>query len=223
MHYYVDGYNLIFRTLVSGESLQNRRERLIADLSDKIELLKLDTTLVFDSQYQSTEATRHHYKNMEIYYTDKAETADDYIIKSVKNSTRKNQLTVITSDLQLAWRVRREGALTMLVEEYLDWLQRRFRNKVHQLRESLKAPPPAEKSVLPKLLPEPQKIQKKTVTVERKTDIDFYMEQFGGVDNEEVSAHDPKKDPHEKPVLSKDNPPMNYESDFDRWLREFEK
>lgn len=223
MHYYVDGYNLIFRTLVAGESLQHRRDRLIADLSDKIELIKISTILVFDSQYQKNEATRRHYKSMEIYYTDEQETADDYIIKSLKQRPKNSQVTVVTSDLHLAWRARREGALTMSAEEFLSWLQRRYRNKVQQVRESLEVTAP-QKTNLPVLLPEIKK-NEKIITVKVQSEIDFYMEQFGGVDNEDHNTQTPKKGKSRKSLHQEEEstPPKKYESDFDRWLREFEK
>jgi hypothetical protein len=219
MHYYIDGYNLIFRVLKAKDSLRDRRTTLITELSNKIELLKLHTTLVFDSQYQSTEATRHHHKNLEIYYTDEGETADDYIIKSlkaIKQSPNKRNVTVVTSDLHLAWRARRENALTMSIDEYLDWINRRHRNKAAQIREELEAPPPPEKIELPKLIPEPfQKTKKKTTPI-RKSDFDYYLEQFGG-------ESDVKSDVGEGPTLKKlEEPPKEkYETDFERWLREF--
>jgi hypothetical protein len=201
MHYYVDGYNLIFRTLAAGESLQQRRELLISELNTKIELLKLLTTVVFDSHYQKNEATLHHYRSLEIIYTNEKETADDYIIKALKHESNKKRVTVVTSDQHLAWRARREGANTESAEEYLAWLQRRYRNKVQHARKEAE-PPPIQKISLPKLLPDPNE---KTIEVKIQSEFDFYMEQFGGFDNKKVEPQTP------------------YESDFDRWLREFDK
>ncbi len=226
MHYYLDGYNLIFRTLAAGETLQSRREQLILDLSTKIELLHLETTVIFDSQYKDNEATRHHYKNMEIYYTDQGETADDYIIKRVKQLPPKTKATVVTSDLHLAWRARREGAFTVSAEEYLSWLQRRFRNKAHQGKEPADGEKPTStEAQLPKLLPLKESKKKKNLSVKLIHEFDFYMEQFGGVDNEGKKTKAPDTHRRLEPPSShkqlKSQEP--YESDFDRWLREFNK
>jgi predicted RNA-binding protein with PIN domain len=218
MHYYVDGYNLIFRVLKAKDSLKSKRSTLITDLSNKIDLLKLHTTLVFDSQYQHTEATRHHHKNLEIYYTDEGETADDYIIKCLKANqyASKRQITVVTSDLHLAWRARRENALTMLIDEYLDWIARRHRNKISEIRKELEAPPSPSKIELPKLIPEPVKKKSEDALDVRPHDFDYYLEQFGGVVvSEEEERVQPKLNELVEPKKEK------HESDFDRWLREF--
>lgn len=218
MLYYVDGYNLIFRTLSAGESLRHRRETLIADIHPKIELLKLETVLVFDSQYQNSEATRHHFKDLEIYYTDEGETADDYIVKAVKRHPNRKEVTVVTSDLRLAWRVRREHALTMSAEDYLQWLQRRYRNKVEQVRLEL-SKEIVTKIPLPKLLPEPNAKPKKETLKLRQSDMEFYMEQFGGTKEEGEVGEDKKK--LDKRILKEKPFKHNDESDFERWLREF--
>lgn len=213
MLYYIDGYNLIFRTLTAGDTLKDRRDLLIKELSDKTELLKLNTVLVFDSQYQSTEATRNHYKNLEIHYSNEGETADDYIVSQIKRAADRKSITVVTSDLKLAWRVRRENALTLTAEEYLSSIRRRFKNKCEQIRQELAVPPP-QKIQLPKLIQEPIKPQKE-FKPRQEADVEYYLEKFGGKEEKEG-----EKDVGQK--LNKDSNVKKYESDFDRWLREFE-
>lgn len=221
MHYYVDGYNLIFRTLSQGESLQQRRERLVAELSEKGEWLKLSITLVFDSQYQKSDSTRHHFKTVEIYYTDEHVTADDYIIRVLKNHTSKERLTVVTSDLHLAWRARREGAVTLSCEEFIEMIKRRHKNKIQHVKKELNVPH-VQKLDLPKLLSEPQPKKKKTIIPKRKS-MEYYLEKFGGSEDKERETKGQKSI---SPSLSKeysDPSPPQYESDFDRWLREFSR
>lgn len=223
MHYYVDGYNLIFRTLSGGESLQQRRERLISELNEKSEWLKLSITLVFDSQYQKSDSTRHHYKTLEIYYTDEKETADDYIIRVLKQHTEKEQLTVVTSDQLLAWRARREGAITLSSEEFIGMLKRRAKNKFDHVKRELRAPP-VQKVDLPELLPEPLPKKKRGVVIRQKAD-EYYLEKFEAFEEGESEV----KDSEEKKSTLKAHPKKEvkpakqkkYESDHDRWLREF--
>ena len=211
MHYYVDGYNLIFRTLAAGESLQQRREILISELNAKAERLNLSITVVFDSHYQKNEATLHHYRSLEIIYTNEKETADDYIIKALKHQTNIRQVTVVTSDQHLAWRARREGAQTETAEQYLSSLQKRYRNRVQQEKRESSAPP-IQKINLPKLLADP-----KEKSTETKIQSDF--------DNKEENPQTPAKGAENKYFYPKQKTlnPQQYESDYDRWLREFDK
>ena len=46
MHYYIDGYNLLFRTLQGTRELRTQREALVIDLDLKAGLLGLDITVV---------------------------------------------------------------------------------------------------------------------------------------------------------------------------------
>ena len=61
MHYFIDGYNLLFRIVHAGDDLKTQRDELIQDLIHKVNLLQLDVTLVFDSQYQNDEGSRTHH------------------------------------------------------------------------------------------------------------------------------------------------------------------
>lgn len=218
MLYYIDGYNIIFRTLTAGDTLKDRRDLLIKEISDKTELLKLNTVLVFDSQHQSTEATRNHFKNLEIHYTNEGETADDYIVNQIKNAPDKKTITVVTSDLKLAWRIRRENALTLTAEEYLNSLRRRYKNKCEQIREELAAPPP-QKIELPKLIPEPTQ-PKKEFKPKQEANVEYYLEKFGAEEKEQEGKKEGGKRKGGK--LNPSPEVKKYESDFDRWLREFQ-
>ena len=81
MHYFLDGYNLLFRLLHNGEDLQSQRDSIIFDLNKKFSLLKLNASIVFDSAFQIGGRTRSHYDALEILYTAKRETADEYILR----------------------------------------------------------------------------------------------------------------------------------------------
>ena len=130
MHYYIDGYNLLFRQLYSAKTLQEQRNALIQDLVTKISLLELNATLVFDSSYQSGDSTRSHKQLLEIIYTAEKESADDYILNCLKAKSDRRQETVITSDQRLAWRARRLNAKTEPIEEFIGWLNQRCKNKL---------------------------------------------------------------------------------------------
>ena len=140
MHYFIDGYNLMFRVLRAEGDLQKQRETIIEDLETKINALQLDVTLVFDAQYQSEEASRSHKLGLEILFTNARETADDFILQALKEETKPHRQTVVTSDKQLARLARRHHARTETVEEFISWLNRRYKNS-QRLKRSTKATP----------------------------------------------------------------------------------
>jgi len=128
MHYLVDGYNFLFRLNADPKNLTERRQQLINDLGTKAQLLNLQVTLVFDSQYQQGESTRSHYKELEILFTSYGETADDRIIEEVQAAAKPKQIVVVTSDKKLAWFARRCEAQTQSIEDFNTWLEKRYRN-----------------------------------------------------------------------------------------------
>ncbi|MFQ5444883.1 MAG: NYN domain-containing protein, partial [Nitrospinales bacterium] len=139
MHYLVDGYNLMFRVLHAGDDLQAQREEIILDLNEKIQVLHLDVLIVFDAQYQYGRGSRSHLNYLEICFTDKGETADDFIIHKLKSTENPKQITVVTSDNKLGWRARRCLAKTETVEIFLTWLNKRYQNRIRQREKRQKA------------------------------------------------------------------------------------
>lgn len=144
MHYFIDGYNLMFRFFNEDDELRAQREMIIEDLNTKS--LDLNVTLVFDAQYQSGEMSRSHYQNLEILFSAQGETADDLILEEIARELRPRQVVVVTSDKKLAWFARRCSAKTESVEQFMDWLNRRYKN---QLRAFKKAKPPLPKHPSP--------------------------------------------------------------------------
>lgn len=141
--YFIDGYNLLFRVLQGGENLQHERQQLIKELERKLSLLKLPAVIVFDSQYQPDEGSVTHLKWLEIIFTAQGETADEYILQRLKDTSNGSQAhskqpCVVTSDKKLAWLCRKRLAKVESVEEFMTLLNRRVKNKQ---REKAKASP----------------------------------------------------------------------------------
>lgn len=148
MHYYIDGYNLMFRVLRAGDELKIQREQVISDLAEKIQTVGLNATLVFDAQYQAGEGSRGAKGTLEIRFTDEGETADDFILRKLKASSSPELETIVTSDRRLAHRARRLLAHSLSVDEFMDWLGRRHRNILKGSRSKIQRkhhPPPATK------------------------------------------------------------------------------
>ncbi|HSW87249.1 MAG TPA: NYN domain-containing protein [Rhabdochlamydiaceae bacterium] len=126
MHYFIDGYNLLFRLLGDPRPLQKNRQKIIASINERIAELKLNVTLVFDGSRQGeSENTRGHFDVLEVIYTSKTSSADDYILKEIEFSSRPSQETVITSDMELARRCRSLGAKTQTIEGFLAWIAKK--------------------------------------------------------------------------------------------------
>lgn len=173
MHYYIDGYNLMFRIVRAGDDLTAQRELLIRDLSQKISFLEIDATIVFDSQYQVGESTRSHSEALTIYFTEQGQTADDFILEEIRSSPNPLEEVVVTSDKRLAWRFRRKLGKSETVEEFIKWLNKRYKNKIRQIREEKKHPPqavekPPEKKV--------RRLPQKNVSVDQC--FEYYLELF---------------------------------------------
>lgn len=168
MHYFVDGYNLIFRRIRAGENLQEQRAAIIYELDEAADLLELDITIVFDAQYHLGIGSRGHYHHIEICFTDEGETADDYILEAVRLQKKPHQETVVTSDKKLAMQARRRLAKTETVEQFMAKIGKRCQNK--QRRQTIQKP------AIPAPVPEPKIVVRKAPEFE--TDLERWERIF---------------------------------------------
>lgn len=230
MHFYIDGYNLLFRSLKNHSDFSKERTRLIEDLNEKVGLLALEVTVVFDSQYQDSESTRGHFKFLEIIFTSQHQTADDCILDAIKSERNPSQKTVVTSDKKLAWFARRSSAKTESAEHFMHWLNRRYANKLRQLKEFKKVS--KEPVKLPvAVAPKPKKIATPLADVPAESCNDYYLEQFQKAfekvakENPLKKEANPKSSSKSKKRTSK-KPPRHDEdqplSDMERWEKIFE-
>lgn len=228
MHYYIDGYNILFRILKAVDEVRKQREDLTLELEKKISLLGLDVTLVFDSYYQEGESTKSHFKSLEIIFTAHHETADEFILHEIKTSKSPSEHIVVTSDKQLARLCKLCLAQTQSVEEFLDFIEKRYKNKLRQERLEAKPPPPSVPSQVniktAKTALSPQSEQ--TLT---EGSFDFYLEKF----NKEFQSLEQQLPPPNKnlkpPKIKKikkikENKEADghHLSNYDRWLKAFE-
>lgn len=217
MHYFVDGYNLLFRSRSQHDNFQKQREQVIADLADAVTALKLDLTVVFDSTHTTELSSRHHKGPLEIIYTQGKETADHLILRALEDCDTPKRETVVTSDKPLAEAARRLGAKSMDVESFLNWLRARYRTKSKRAEKLTwvttkpKLPPPklAKEIVTP---PTPA-----TVSHDYLTIFEQRLNEATKPDKVISSSPQPRKRKR-KPQATKTAP----EPDHDRWLRVFE-
>lgn len=223
MHYYIDGYNLLFRLKHGEEDPFESRQILIEDINSKAALLNLQITIVFDSQYREGEAVRSQFRQLHLMYSGQGVTADQCILDAIALEPNPNHITVVTSDKKLAWFARRCTAKTETVEQFIQWITKRTANRLRQkqqLKRPLKKPVTVRKEEVPKDK-DVKKPQKPSLKASVEECFDFYLEQF----EEELEKLPVKKKKEKKPSRKKaaPKPKEKYISDAERWLRAFEK
>lgn len=225
MHYYIDGYNLLFRILRAGDDVRKQREELTLEIEKKVNLLELDATLVFDSHYQEDDSTKSHFNSLEIIFTAAGETADEFILQELKESNNPSQHTVVTSDKKLARLCQLRLGKTESVDEFLAWIGKRYKNKLRQkklqavkpLLTKLPVEPPAPVSILP---PSPLDAPQSC--------FDYYLDTFEKESQQlEKQVMPPRKAPQEPKKIQVKKRQVTKEearfSDAERWQRAFEK
>lgn len=238
MHYFIDGYNLLFRlSLFDKEDLQSQRQAIILDLNQKISLLKLDVSIVFDAAFQEGVGSRGHYNAIEILFTGEGETADQYILEEIKNHPHPAQETVVTSDKTLARLARNQSARTVSTEEFMPWLNRCYKNKLRGLKKD-KGQKPVEPAAPLHQKPAPsEKTPPKSAPLESCEE--FYLQAFESqwqeiLKEEELHKKTPppnakiKKHPRSQkikpdPFESEQEAEERQACEMDRWLKIFEK
>lgn len=195
MRYFVDGYNLLFRTSWEEEELKIKRDKIVHGLAPKVQKAGIDLLLVFDSQHQVGPGELCVISGLQVYFTDYGETADEYILAQLRKAANPRECTVVTSDTHLAIRARRKGAYSQTIHEFMLLLNRLYKKKNKM---SLgKAPLP------------PHKIKK------IPTQEEYYQKIF-----EKNYIELDLKSNKETPRREKESKPL---SDYERWLKAFEK
>ncbi len=125
MQYYVDGYNLLFKEARAWNlsSLQEARTRLIHELDILAERLKLSITIVFDAPFQSDDLKRSHFRTLEIIFTAKGQTADEFLEQVAE--VKQKRAVVVTSDRTLARKVKSYHTKVEPVHEFIVRLRKK--------------------------------------------------------------------------------------------------
>lgn len=193
----------------AGDNLQSEREKIISQLYEKILLLQLDVSLIFDSQYQEGPRERSHLDFMEICFTDEGETADDYIINELQSTSSPREEIVVTSDNNLAWRARRLHAKTEPVKDFMQWLDSRYKKRKRTV-------PPDQPSQTKKILIPDTFLTPVAKEIAEKNH-GFYLKEFEKK-TQDVIKQENKGKPKPKKTDNRTN-----ENDTERWLRLFEE
>lgn len=130
MYFFIDGYNLLFSWSEEKSSLENRRVQLVEWIQREFKRMRLEGTVVFDGSHRRDEESGRSYPSpLEIVFTPKGQSADEYIIERLEARKRKKTITVVTNDQGLRRHVRSFDAKTMSNNSFLIWLAKRERKR----------------------------------------------------------------------------------------------
>ena len=130
MHYYVDGYNFLFRICHKVDPLEEKRNQLIDLLNEELQFLKGRCSLVFDSRDQVRDCPQCAFlENLEVIYTPRGLTADHYIIELVEHSQAPKAITVVTSDSGLGRVCRHLGSHVMTIDDFITFILKKTKKR----------------------------------------------------------------------------------------------
>lgn len=139
----IDGYNVIFAWKelkdLANTNIDAARDRLVDILTNYKAYIDANIILVFDA-YKVANRKTEVVKNNNIYvvYTKTAETADQYIEKTVRDMSKKYKITVVTSDGIEQIIIRSAGCLLMSSRELYDEIKRIEKYSLEEHREKNK-------------------------------------------------------------------------------------
>ena len=127
MHYFIDGYNLLFRLPQGRRSFEEERHLIV----DALIGIKLFLTLVFDGGGDES-PRRTHKGPLEIVYTAKGQSADAYILDELSWVKTPETYTVVTSDKKLASACRVLGAKSQSIHSFLSLIRKKQAIKIEE-------------------------------------------------------------------------------------------
>lgn len=145
----VDGYNIIFAwedlKELAAANIDGAREKLMDILCNYQGFKKCTLILVFDAyKVKGNPGSVETYHNIHVVYTKEAETADQYIEKTVHGIGRKYRVTVATSDQLEQVIILGQGGQRMSARELLEDVI----EVSHQIRETARQKRSSEKNYL---------------------------------------------------------------------------
>jgi len=104
--YLIDGNNVIGQRPGWHRDKEGARRRLILELANFVRIRKVRVGVVFDGAPDPQFPEGSSYRSVRIFFGRPSGSADDRIIEMVEKERNRKNMTVVTSDRQLAERVR---------------------------------------------------------------------------------------------------------------------
>jgi predicted RNA-binding protein with PIN domain len=123
MAYIVDGNNVMGQTLGWHRDKAKARRRLLEQLALFARMKKSRVTVVFDGSPDRDLPDGSGFRGVKIHFAEKGSDADNRIIKLVASLKDKRGFIVVTSDRDLAFKVRAKGAAVLRSGEFRKQLE----------------------------------------------------------------------------------------------------
>lgn len=142
MHYLIDGYNLLFQVIQpkSGEDFEATRSHFLRLLHSWATKLHLSLSIVFDAPKQNEILSRSHFGSLEIIFTAKGQSADDFLIEWLEEHAFVKNFTIVTSDRAVARKAKNLGTPVLSVKDFLTLLEKRQKKKSKPSSDTPKQP-----------------------------------------------------------------------------------
>lgn len=148
MNYLIDGYNLLFFLHPKGSLLDQRRT--IIQLIQEVFIKKnLKGTIVFDGAHKREEESGIFYAPpIDIVFTPKSQSADEWIIEKISSAKNKKEFLVITDDTGIKRHVHSLGSQTETREKFLTFLFKAKQQNNQSVKKEVKESPGQLKRLL---------------------------------------------------------------------------
>lgn len=138
MTFLIDGYNLIFFIFSSKEDLRSLRKKLVSLLQNAFETQNLSGLLIFDGTFgEQKESSREYNSSLISIYTQKGQTADQYILEVLQGAKIPQEYTVVSNDKHLLKQARELGSKTKENRSFLKSLtSKKSSEKAKEVKET---------------------------------------------------------------------------------------
>jgi hypothetical protein len=232
MHYYIDGYNMLFRHLPTRK-LKIERENLLDEIYQITSLLNLNISIIFDAAFQVGGRRKSHLDSLEILYSAEGETADEYIIDIVSHIANPRSIVVVTNDRSLAAQVRHYSAKVESVELFMQRVKRSYQKRLFHPKKPINKSVEEKKIVISPPITE-DLLSQVPIKPPNERDLDYYQrifeEEYKQIIEEKEKVKDAKRSSkktrkpkkYTNPFQEGPNKPKKEANELDRWLKAFE-
>ncbi len=120
--YLVDGNNVMGQRVGWHRDKVAARRQLLAQLAQLAQVKRMRLAVVFDGAPEDHFPDGSSYRGVKVFYARAGSDADTRIIEIVERERNRKGLVVVTSDSQLAARVRVCGVRVMRAAQFRRWL-----------------------------------------------------------------------------------------------------
>ena len=120
----IDGYNLLFQDNQSHRTFENSRQDLLSELLSLMRRRDMHAIIVWDAHSADEDWYCSSHGNVRVVYTDRGQTADEYITQELLALPTCGHVTVVTSDKGLSLHAKGVGAHIQSSSSFIKWMRK---------------------------------------------------------------------------------------------------